>query len=177
MSGDLVIRLSDAERMEAVRVLDTAVGDGRITWDEHLERTERVWAARTRADLAPQLADLGPVVAQGEPAQRVVATVSKVIRTPEAAREVRARATFGAVVLNLSGMRPGEQVRVVADAFCGKIVVSVPQNAVVIDEGTAVMGKRGIFGAATGQGGPVVRISGRVTMGNIKVFRGEDRHW
>ncbi|MCE7012124.1 DUF1707 domain-containing protein [Kibdelosporangium philippinense] len=168
MSGELVIRLSDEERFEAVRVLDAAVADGRLTWDEHAEWSDLVWAAKTEGDLVPQLADL----AQTASAQRVVATISKVIRTPEATREVTARATFGAVVLNLEGMRPGEYVRVVADAFCGKVVVSVPANAVVIDEGTAVMGKRGIFGAARGQGGPVVRIAGRVTMGNIKVFRG-----
>ncbi|RSM91763.1 DUF1707 and DUF2154 domain-containing protein [Kibdelosporangium aridum] len=177
MSGDLMIRLSDEERFEAVRVLDAAVADGRITWDEHAERTDLVWAAKTKGDLVPQLADLGPVAAQAEPAQRVVATISKVIRTPEATREVKARATFGAVVLNLTGMRPGEHTRVIADSFCGKVAVFVPENAVVIDEGTAVMGKRSIFGIAEGQGGPVVRISGRVTMGNIKVFRGEARHW
>nr|WP_052477862.1 DUF1707 domain-containing protein [Kibdelosporangium sp. MJ126-NF4]CEL14539.1 hypothetical protein [Kibdelosporangium sp. MJ126-NF4]CTQ88904.1 hypothetical protein [Kibdelosporangium sp. MJ126-NF4] len=177
MSGDVAIRLSDEDRMEAIRVLDAAVGDGRITWDEHTERTELVWQAKTRADLGPQLADLGPAAAQAEPAQRVVATISKVIRTPEATREVRARATFGAVVLNLAGMRQGEQIRVIADAFCGKVAVHVPDDAIVIDEGTAVMGKRSIFGIAEGHGGPVVRISGRVTMGNIKVFRGEAHYW
>src|ERR1043165_7219930 len=112
MSGNLVIRLSDEERMDAIRVLDTAVGDGRITWDEHTERTELVWAAKTRGDLAPHLADLGPVATQTAPVQHVVATISKVIRAPEATREVRAKATFGAVVLNLAAMRPGEQIQV-----------------------------------------------------------------
>ncbi|ONI87474.1 hypothetical protein ALI144C_08750 [Actinosynnema sp. ALI-1.44] len=178
MAGDLAIRLSDEERMDAIRVLDAAVGDGRITWDEHTERTELVWAAKTRGDVRPQLADLGPVAAQTAPPQRVVATISKVVRAPEATREVRAKATFGAVVLNLAGMRPGEQIRITADAFCGKVMVFVPDNATVIDEGTAVMGKRSVFCASdAAAGGPVVRIGGRVTMGNIKVFAGETRYW
>lgn len=180
MAGDLAIRLSDDERMEAIRVLDAAVGDGRITWDEHTERTGLVWAARTRGDLRPQLADLGPVpagTAGTAPVQHVVATVSKVIRAPEATREVRARATFGAVVLNLASMRPGEQIRVTADAFCGKVVLLVPENATVVDEGTAVLGKRSTCCAPDAAGGPLVRVSGRVTMGNIKVFAGEQRYW
>ncbi|ALG11024.1 DUF1707 SHOCT-like domain-containing protein [Kibdelosporangium phytohabitans] len=177
MSGDLAIRLSDEERMAAIRVLDTAVGDGRITWDEHTERTELVWVAKTRADLSPHLADLGPVATQTAPPQHVVATISKVIRAPEATREVRAKARFGAVVLNLASMRPGEQIQITADAFCGKVMVFVPENATVIDEGTAVMGKRSVFCASDNTGGPVVRITGRVTMGNIKVFAGDTRYW
>ncbi|MET0237428.1 MAG: DUF1707 domain-containing protein [Kibdelosporangium sp.] len=176
MSGDLALRLSDEERWEAAQVLDAAVADGRITWEEHAERTAIVLAARTRAELRPQLADLGPV-ARAEPSQRVVATVSKIIRTPENTREVHARATFGAVILDLTGMRRGEQIKIVADSFCGKIAVYVPDDAVVIDDGTAVLGKRKIFGSSPGTGGPVVRIGGRVTMGNLKVFRDDIPHW
>lgn len=176
MAGDVAIRLSDEERWEATRVLDAAVADGRITWEEHAERSAIVLAARTRGQLWPQLADLGPAV-RSEPSQRVVATVSKIIRTPEASREVYARATFGAVILDLTGMRRGEQIKIVADSFCGKIAVYVPQDAVVIDDGTAVLGKRKIFGSSQGMSGPVVRISGRVTMGNLKVFRDEPHHW
>jgi hypothetical protein len=175
MSGDLALRLSDEERWEATRVLDAAVADGRITWEEHAERSEIVLAARTKGELWPQLVDLGPAT-RSEPSQRVVATVSKIIRTPEATREVHARATFGAVILDLTGMRRGEQIKITADSFCGKIAIYVPDDAVVIDDGTAVMGKRKIFGSSQGMGGPVVRIGGRVTMGNLKVFRADDVH-
>jgi hypothetical protein len=177
MSGDLALRLSDEERWEATRVLDAAVADGRITWEEHAERSAIVLAARTKGELRPQLVDLGPAT-RSEPSQRVVATVSKIIRTPEATREVHARATFGAVILDLTGMRRGEQIKITAEAFCGKIAIYVPEDAVVVDDGTAVMGKRKIFGSSQGTGGPVVRIGGRVTMGNLKVFRDDDvRYW
>jgi DUF1707 SHOCT-like domain len=176
MSGELAVRLSDEERWEATRVLDAAVADGRITWDEHAERSAMVLAARTRGDLGLQLADLGPT-RPVEISQPVVATLSKIVRTPEATREVYAKANFGAVILDLGGLRPGEQIHITADAFCGKIAVYVPDDAVVIDDGTAALGNRKIFGSALGQGGPVVRISGKVTMGNLKVFRDEIRHW
>jgi hypothetical protein len=176
MSGDLALRLSDDERWEATCMLDAAVADGRITWEEHAERCERVLVARTRGELAPQLADLGPGKAAME-SQQVLATFSKIIRTPEGIREVHAKAMFGAVILDLSAMRPGEQMRVVADSFCGKIALYVPDDAVVIDDGVAVLGKRKVFGTSQGRGGPVVRIGGKVTMGNIKVFRGDASVW
>jgi hypothetical protein len=174
MSGDVALRLSDEERWEASRLLDAAVADGRISWAEHAERGEQVWAARTKGELGPPLSDLGPV-RPARPSQQVMAQFSKIIRTPEASREVHARAVFGAVILDLSSMLPGEQIRVTADSFCGKVAVYVPDDAEVVDEGTAVLGNRKIYGS--GRGGPVVRIDGRVTMGNLKVFRGGARVW
>jgi hypothetical protein len=168
MSNDLVQRLSDDERWEATRILDAAVADGRITWAEHAERSEHVWAARTRGDLEPHLRDLG----SPDSVLEAAASFSKIIRTPEGIREVHANAFFGAVILDLSGMQAGESVNVVAESFCGKIAVYVPYDAVVIDAGTVTLGKRKVFGTSEGRGGPVVRISGNVTLGNIKVFRG-----
>ncbi|MEV4319971.1 DUF1707 domain-containing protein [Actinocrispum sp. NPDC049592] len=171
MSGDLAMRLSDDERWEATRVLDAAVADGRITWEEHAERSNRVWAARTRGELEPQLNDLG-VTAAAPPALEVEASFSKIIRTAEGVREVHIRSFFGAVILDLTGMQAGEQVHVVAEAFCGKVQINVPHDAVVIDDGTVALGKRKVFGSTEHRGGPLVRISGNITMGNIKVFRG-----
>jgi Domain of unknown function (DUF1707) len=169
MSNDLAQRLSDDERWEATRVLDEAVADGRITWAEHAERSEHVWAARTRGELEPHLRDLG--VTTMEPALEVAAAFSKIVRAPEGTREVHVNAFFGAVILDLAAMRPGEQLHVIADSFCGKIALYVPYDAVVIDAGTVTLGKRNVFGSSEGRGGPVVRISGNVTLGNIKVFR------
>jgi hypothetical protein len=171
MSSDLAMRLSDDERWEATRVLDAAVADGRITWQEHAERSEQVWSARTKGELEPTLMDLGVANLATEPAKEVFAAFSKIIRTSEGTREVRANAFFGAVVLDLSAMKPGEQVHVVADSFCGKIELRVPVDAVVVDDGQVAFGKRKVFGTSEGRGGPVVRIGGKVTLGNIKVFR------
>ena len=52
------IRASDAERTAAVELLQTAVGEGRITMTEFEERTQAAFAARTRADLDVLTADL-----------------------------------------------------------------------------------------------------------------------
>jgi Flp pilus assembly protein TadB len=52
------LRIGDAEREEAARELGEHFALGRITADEHTERLEQIWAARTAADLAPAFRDL-----------------------------------------------------------------------------------------------------------------------
>jgi hypothetical protein len=174
-----VLRISDADREQAVVALNDAVADGRLTWDEHAERVELVLKARTRAELAPYLADLGKlaVAPSGGQPQRVVARGSKIIRSPEPGRRIEARAVFGAVYLKLSDAEPGTEVLVDASSFCGKVVLIVGEDATVIDEGEAVLGKRKVLtGAPTGEG-PLIRITGRSTLGHLKVVQEGSGWW
>ncbi|HCB04309.1 MAG TPA: DUF1707 domain-containing protein [Nocardioides sp.] len=55
---DGTIRLSDAEREAAAADLGEHFAQGRLTVDEHAERLEQVWAAKTRAEIAPIFRDL-----------------------------------------------------------------------------------------------------------------------
>ncbi|WP_236795986.1 DUF1707 domain-containing protein [Amycolatopsis sp. GM8] len=52
------MRLSDAERDEAIEALSEHVRTGRLDLDEYGTRSAKVTAARTRADLAPLFEDL-----------------------------------------------------------------------------------------------------------------------
>lgn len=52
------LRIGDAEREQAAADLGEHFAQGRLTGDEHTERLDRVWAARTRAELAPLFRDL-----------------------------------------------------------------------------------------------------------------------
>lgn len=55
------LRVSDAEREQAASVLAEHYAQGRVTTEEHSERLDRIWAARTRGDLDTVFADLpGP---------------------------------------------------------------------------------------------------------------------
>ncbi|MCO1577457.1 DUF1707 domain-containing protein [Crossiella sp. SN42] len=162
-----VVRISDQEREAAVARLNTAVADGRLTWPEHNDRLAKAYAARTAAELAPVLADLGK---PAPPAQRVVAVGSKIQRAMEPGR-VEVKAVFGAVILDLSGLSGDIEVEVVANAFCGKVIITVPGDATVLDEGSAVLGKRALPGA-TATPGPRVRITGRSTLSKLAVLRG-----
>ena len=59
------LRIGDAERERAAAELAEHYTQGRLTTEEHSERLDRVWAARTRSDLLPIFRDLpgayGPV--------------------------------------------------------------------------------------------------------------------
>jgi hypothetical protein len=52
------LRIGDAERETAAHELGEHFAMGRITADEHAERLEQIYAARTQADLAPAFVDL-----------------------------------------------------------------------------------------------------------------------
>src|SRR5438552_2187095 len=52
------MRLSDAEREAAAADLGEHFAQGRLSVDEHAERLEQVWSARTRGEIAPIFSDL-----------------------------------------------------------------------------------------------------------------------
>jgi len=52
------LRIGDAERASAAAELGEHYAQGRIDLEEHAERLDRIWAARTRRELAPVFADL-----------------------------------------------------------------------------------------------------------------------
>jgi hypothetical protein len=52
------LRIGDADRETAARELGEHFALGRITAEEHSERLEQIWSARTAADLSPAFRDL-----------------------------------------------------------------------------------------------------------------------
>ncbi|QIX27775.1 DUF1707 domain-containing protein [Nocardioides sp. JQ2195] len=52
------LRISDVERERAAADLAEHYAEGRLTTDEHAERLDAIWSARTGADLAPIFDDL-----------------------------------------------------------------------------------------------------------------------
>jgi hypothetical protein len=52
------LRLSDADREAAVNLLGEQYSVGRLSREEFDERSDAVWSARTRGDLAPVFVDL-----------------------------------------------------------------------------------------------------------------------
>lgn len=88
------LRLSDAERDEAARLLGEHFAAGRLTADEHAERQERIFTAATHGELPPLFADLpgGAPFAEPEPTARWA---------PNAAGIGRRRPPFGLLKLAL----------------------------------------------------------------------------
>ncbi|WP_327292848.1 DUF1707 SHOCT-like domain-containing protein [Streptomyces sp. NBC_01198] len=186
------VRASDDERDHVAALLGDALGTGRITVEEHFERLEAVYAARTRGELAPLTADLpapAPGARLGSPADLdpVRALFSKVRRGGQwpVPPHTTARASFGAVVIDLrQALFTRREVEIQADSFCGKVEIVVPDDAHVYDMGTALFGKRSQLGGrqggdADGKGadGPVVRITGRSVFGHVRVMRDFKYPW
>src|SRR5215472_17169011 len=52
------MRISDADRDRAASVLNEAFADGRLTPQEHSDRLDAIYAAKTQADILPLFSDL-----------------------------------------------------------------------------------------------------------------------
>ena len=73
--SDQHFRLSDAEREQAAAELGEHYVQGRLSQDEHGERLDAIWAARTRGDLVRVFSDLpSPYFARTAPVFRGPAT-------------------------------------------------------------------------------------------------------
>jgi hypothetical protein len=179
-------RASDADRDRVAAVLGDALATGRLTSTEHAERLEAAYSAKTMGELVPITADLPASTSgagDGAPdlsRHEVSAVFSKVIRQGRwvAGRNTRLRSSFGALIVNLAdAVLPGREVTLELDAFCGKLIVTVPADARIIDEGSALFAKRSITGTApegAAQDGPVIRITGKARFAKVLVRRKGD---
>jgi hypothetical protein len=184
--AQLEMRASDADRDQAAAVLSGALATGRLTTAEHTDRLDAVYAAKTLGDLVPLTRDLpadaaDPRVETGERAV-VAARFSKLIRSGRwvAGRHTRLTARFGALIVNLTdAVLPGREITLEIDAFCGKVIVVVPEGAHVIDEGGALFAKRAVYGRRHEEAadGPVIRIVGDARFSKVAVHRGSYNPW
>jgi Domain of unknown function (DUF1707) len=189
---DLEQRAADRDRDEVAVILGEALATGRLTSEEHAERLEAVYAARTYGDLAPITKDLphertgGVVLPESTVRQEVAATLSKVHRGGRwvPGRHTELRASFGALIVDMSeAVLPGREITVAANSLFGKLVLRVPANARIVDEGGAVCGKWAVHGrsrardglvpGADGEAGegPLIRITGRARFGKVTIIR------
>ncbi|GAA4096948.1 hypothetical protein GCM10022214_71000 [Actinomadura miaoliensis] len=177
-------RVSDAEREAAVERLRVASVEGRLTFAELTERTEKAYLAVTRADLEGITADLPAMGAPGaDPAlpaprrfhafmgdcdERISGRISDALE---------AHAVMGDVVLDLREAQvPTGQVEVCVTAVMGDVRIIVPDGVRVELTGYAVMGDRevAVREVPPGLQVPVVRVRAKAVMGDIKIV--DDEH-
>jgi Domain of unknown function (DUF1707) len=194
------LRASDADRERVAEVLREAAGLGRITVDELDERLDRVYAAKTYAELEPVTRDLpehappGPGLVTGPPGPARVAAAfpsdriggtpgHRVLLAVIGAASRRGRwvvprrhlsvAMMGRVHLDLRDAYFAEpQITLRALALMGGVRVTVPDGVDVDVSGLALMGavRRKASGPGL-PGGPRVRIVGLALMGEVNVRR------
>ncbi|QMU75150.1 DUF1707 domain-containing protein [Streptacidiphilus sp. PB12-B1b] len=164
----LELRASDADRERVAEALREAYAEGRLTADEHSERVDSVYAAKTLGELVPLTRDL-PTHGQVHQAA-APAPAKPVFRTPEAdpsARQEDPRmiAVFGGAERR-GRFRAGAWIKAVA-VFGG---VEIDLSDAVFDEPELVIHCTAVFG------GVEIRVPEHVTLrgGGIGIFGGSD---
>jgi hypothetical protein len=182
------LRASDADRDAAAAVINNALAEGRLSADEHSQRLDAIYAAKTQAELAPLLADLpgqqamAPVTAtSGQLARsrrggRIIAIFGGATRKGSwhADPVIDVLTVFGGAELDFrEAVLPGKEVTLRATSVLGGVEITVPPEMRVIDNGTAILGGREIKGGPeeVGPDSPVLRIEGICILGGIEVRR------
>jgi hypothetical protein len=182
------LRASDADRDRAASVLNAALAEGRLTAEEHSERLDSIYAAKTQAELVPLLDDLpavsgaaSPVPATGGAAPagshvgRIVAIFGGASRrgawrVPTASSVVT---VFGGADIDLrDAILPGPEITIRAFAVFGGMSITVPPEMRVVDSGIAIFGGRDVKGSTAESerpDSPVLRLEGACVFGGIDV--------
>lgn len=183
------LRASDADRDRIADILRDALGEGRLTADEHAERVEGVLAAKTVGELEVFIRDLpaaqrrrDPYVAAPsrpapgaipvEPDDHVVAVFSSAVRKGRwrAGRRIHAYAIFGSVEIDLSeALFQYQHVMIRAISVFGNVEVRVPENVSLRGAGGGVLGNFEVDHLdAEDPEAPVVHVDGWAVLGNIE---------
>jgi hypothetical protein len=183
-------RASDADRDRAADQLREALAEGRLSPEEHAERIELVYSAKTYAELAPALEDL-PVAADG-PAPTVAAAPKDLpapSREPASVVAIFSGAErkgrwlvephtnvftmFGGVELDFrEAVLTQREVTINVTCVFGGVDIKVPPGVRVIDSGVAIFGGRSISGGDPDDpNAPVIRLAGLTLFGGVDVKR------
>jgi Domain of unknown function (DUF1707)/Cell wall-active antibiotics response 4TMS YvqF len=169
------LRASDADRDRVVAMLGEAMSDGRLTMDEHAERVQRAFTARTLGELAELTADLA--VPSAQPVRldtgRVVAGIFGPARrdgrwvVPE---NLTVTAMFGEVEVDFTqAILQASRVQVYATVFGGRLRLIVPDGVSVIVSGHMVLGRKRGSTPPAGPGTPVIEVKALVLGGELAV--------
>ncbi|WP_435192899.1 DUF1707 SHOCT-like domain-containing protein [Streptomyces sp. NRRL F-5630] len=182
-SGRPGLRASDADRDHYAAILREALAEGRLTAEEHAERVEAVYAARTHAALEPLVADLPrpapartsaalPPTGPAGPEEDLYAVFSQAVRRGNwrPAARIRAYAIFGGVKLDLSeAIFEHRHISIRAFSVLGGVEIRVPENVTLHGGGSGVLGEFQVNGLqATDPEAPSVHVEGFAVLGSVK---------
>ncbi|MFH8464521.1 DUF1707 domain-containing protein [Streptomyces sp. NPDC017991] len=185
------LRASDADRDRIADMLRDAHAEGRLTAEEHAERVEEVFRAKTVGELEPLVRDLPAAhrprpsgafaTAPNRPApgaippvadENVVAVFSAAVRRGRwrVGRRTHAYAIFGSVEIDLSeAIFEHQQVVIKAISVFGSVEVRVPENVSLRGSGGGVLGSFEVDTLDSGeQDAPVVYVDGLAVLGSIE---------
>jgi hypothetical protein len=182
------IRASDADRDRIADILRDAMAEGRLTAEEHAERIDLVYRAKTVGELEPLVRDLpatagaspqpasspygyGPEGPAG-PAENLVAVFSSSTRKGRwrVGGRTNAFSLFGSVEIDLTEALFGQRLTVInATSIFGSVEIKVPENISLRGSGTGVFGNFEVVTLeSTDPEAPVVVVNGYSVFGNVE---------
>ena len=174
-------RVSDADRDQVAEVLRAAYAEGRISLDEHAERTSAALQARTFDDLTVLTADLVPAEPRpalslvrdtGEP-ERITAllTESKRKGPLPVERDLQVNVALGSALLDLTEATfTTREVDIHCTQFMGSITIRVRPGTTVRIEAANVLGDSSIKGVGEPSNAePTIVVRGTNILGEISV--------
>ncbi|GAA2453461.1 DUF1707 SHOCT-like domain-containing protein [Streptomyces macrosporus] len=184
------VRASDADRDRIAEILREALAEGRLDTEEHAERIDAVYRARTIGELAPLVRDLpagrqeaprpDPAPAPASPhlphgthgGQNLVAVFSGASRKGRwrVGARLNAFALFGGVEIDLTeALFDQRQVVVNATAIFGGIEIRVPENVTLRGSGTGIMGGYDVTSLESDDPeAPVIVVRGAAVFGGVE---------
>lgn len=188
------LRASDADRDRVADILREALAEGRLTAEEHAERVDGVYRAKTVGDLEPLVRDLpaagarpayepasAPAPAPAAPApgavpavadENLVAVFSSTVRRGRwrVGRRTHVYSIFGNVEIDLSeALFEYQQVVIKAVSVFGNVEISVPENISLHGNGGGVFGNFEVDTLdSPDRDAPVVFVDGLAVLGNIE---------
>ncbi|MEU2563801.1 DUF1707 domain-containing protein [Streptomyces longispororuber] len=182
------LRASDADRDRAAEILAEGLATGRLDPQEHAERIDGLYRAKTLAEIEPYVADLpapgakppaaGPGPDRPEPGavpetadETVYAVLGDTARKGRwrPTRRTHAYAVFGDVEVDLSEADfEHRQILVKGIALFGEVRIHVPENVSLRGHGTAVLGTFDVDTLESAErDAPVVFVSGMAVCGSV----------
>jgi len=185
------VRASDADRDRVAEILREALAEGRLDTEEHAERIDAAYRARTIGELKPLVRDLpveypgaprpaaaadphpaAPHSAYGTASENLVAIFSGVSRKGRwrVGARTNAFALFGGVEIDLTEALFEQRETVInATAIFGGIDIKVPENVTLRGTGTGVLGGYDVTSTESADpDAPVVVVRGAAVFGGVE---------
>ncbi|MFJ9056623.1 MULTISPECIES: DUF1707 domain-containing protein [unclassified Streptomyces] len=180
------IRASDADRDRIADILREAVAEGRLTAEEHAERVDLVYRAKTVGELEPLVQDLpapggstrqagspyADTTGASGPAENLVAVFSGSTRRGRwrVGGRTNAFALFGSVEIDLTEALFGQRLTVInATSIFGSVEIKVPENISLRGSGTGVFGNFEVDTLESADPeAPVVVVNGYSVFGSVE---------
>ncbi|MCA1219964.1 DUF1707 SHOCT-like domain-containing protein [Streptomyces sp. 8L] len=185
------IRASDADRDRIADILKEALAEGRLDAEEHAERIDAVYRAKTVGELEPLVGDLPAASGAGRaaapapsgasygygpesvaPADNLIAVFSSNVRKGRwrIGPRTNAFSLFGNIEIDLTeALFTQRQTVINATSVFGNIEIRVPENISLRGNGAGVFGN---FEVRTLEGtdpdAPLVIVNGAAVFGNVE---------